>query len=242
MNKNKLRKTAAGVLAALFLTGCGKKSDCDIPTRHVHRYEKEITEDITIDRYVDSEYLRNSGYNWTDDYLEITRDDEEYYKLLAKKELFVGEDNWDYLYYLMSNKHDYLMFYYEYWTTETYTTTDDKGKTEIHTRRVHHDGWHTNAGDSDNTGLTRLYHHRYYGYRIINEDNKLRLERSPAVDDIRDIIFDYPYFSDEPTTEVYEQFKFNRRELTSLSVDDFDVFTGPDLSTCDLYRGKVKTN
>lgn len=241
MDKKKLKRTIAGVLAALSLTGCGKKSDCEIPTRHVHKYTKEITSDISIDRYVDDEHLNNHGYNWTEDYLEITQNDEEYYKLLAKKQLFVGEDNWDYLYNLMASQHDYLMFYYEYYTTETYTTTDDKGNVTIHTRQVHHDGWHGKASDSDNTGLTRLYHHRYYGYRIINDGDKLRLEESPAVDDIRDIIFDYPYFSDQPIIEVYEQYKFKRKELPELSVDDFDVFTGPDLSTSELDKNKVKT-
>lgn len=238
MDNKKLKRTIAGVLAALSLTGCGKKSDCKIPTRHVHKYTKEINDNISINRYVDDEHLNNHGYNWTDEYLEITKNDEEYYKLLSKNDLFVGEDNWDYLYNLMANQNDYLMFYYEYYTTETYTTVDEDGDITFHTIEVHHDGWHKNANDSDNTGLTRLYHHRYYGYRIVNDGGKPKLEQSKAVDDIRDVIFDYPYFNDYPIVTVYEQYKFKKKELSELSVDDFDVFTGPNLATNELNKDK----
>lgn len=224
---------------SLFLTGCGKKSDCEIPTSHIHLYTKQVTDDITIQKYMDSERLKVSGYNWNENYIEITKNDEELYKVL--RNCFEGANNWDYLYNQMATHHDYLEFYYYYTTVETYTTTDSNGNTETHTRTVVHSGWHKNPYDSDNTGRTRLCHHRYYGYRIVNKNGKFKLEESPAVDDIREIIDEYPYFQEDCVTIVREEFKFHRSELPHLSPEDFDVFTGPDLDHKELDTGKVKT-
>lgn len=228
------------LILSMILTGCGKKSDCEIPSRHVHRYTKQVTEDIEIEKYLDNEHLNVHGYDWNEEYIEITQEDEQLYKVLNSHDLFEGANNWDYLYNVMASHHDYLMFYYEYWTTETYTTTDSDGNVEIHTRQVYHDGWHKNPYDSDNTGKTRLYHHRYYGYRIVFENGKYKVEKSQAVDDIRSIINDYPYFTEKCTTEVYEQFRFSRYELPSLSPEDFDVFTGPDLTNKNLETSMTR--
>lgn len=224
--------------ASLMLSGCGEKSECDIPTRHVHRYTKEITEDISIEKYIDNEHLKVKGYNWTDNYFEITSEDEKLYHIID--DLFDGVSNWNYLYYVMSCQKDYLKFYYEYDTIETYTTTDSDGKVTTHTRTVHHDGWTTNPNRSDNTGKTRLYHHKFYGYRVIYNNGIYKLEKSPLVDDIREIIFEYPYFSEKCVSLVYEQFKFKRSELKNLSVDDFDTFNHPDLTNASLYYAKTK--
>ena len=242
MKKFKLQKVVPFVLiSSMLLTGCGKKSECDYPTRHVHEYTKNFNNGITISRYIDSEYENVSGYNWTDNIMEITKTDEELYKLLQSRGLFNARDNWDYLYYEMSHVHDYLEFYYEYDTTETYTETDSKGNVTVHTRTVHHDGWHTNAKDSDNTGKTRLYHHRFYAYRVNYVDGKFVLEQSPAVDDIREVLDEYPYVCEEGITKVYETFKFARRELPYLSPSDFTTFDHPDLSNTTPYLEPVLT-
>lgn len=233
-NSTKIKLLSSMLAGTIMLSACGEKSDCDIPTRHVHRYTKEITEDISLEEYIDSEKLNVHGFTWNDDYIEVNKYDEELYKLLNSKYLFNGSDNFDYLYNVMSNQHDYLMFYYEYDTIETYTTTDADGHVHTHTRTVHHDGWHRNPNDSDNTGKVRLYHHRYYGYRVVNKNGKFVLERSPYVDDVREIIDDYPYFGEKCIHEVYEEFKFSRRELKNLNPEDFDTFKGPDLSTKSL--------
>lgn len=229
-NKSKSELLSGLLALSMLLSGCGEKSDCEIPSRHVHRYIKQITEEITLEEYIDSEQINYHGYNWTNNYIEINKHDEQLYKVLNSKLLFNGIDNWDYLYNTMvQNNEDYLMFYYEYYTTETYTTTDSDGKTTIHTRRVRHDGWHRNANDSDNTGDVRLYHHRFYGYRVINKDGKYVLEQSPLVDDIRDIIYEYPYFREKCVEEVYAKYKFKISELRSLRAEDFDDFEHPNL-------------
>lgn len=242
MQKKLSRKMIPYVLTlSMILSGCGEKSKCELPSRHVHKYTKQVTDDISIDRYVIDEHLTLYGYNWNEEYIEINKHDEEIYKIMRKKSLFDGVTNWDYLYHVMATHHDYLEFYYHYTTTETYTTTDANGKTSVKTRTKTHSGWTDNPNRAHNTGKTRLYHHRYYGYRIIYEDGKFKLERSPAVDDIREIIYDYPYFSEDCIEEVYEEYKFNKHELEYLSPDDFDVFTGPDLENKDLETGKTRT-
>ena len=43
---------------SIVLSGCGKKSDCEIPTRHVHRYTKQVTQDIEM---LDSELLNDEA-------------------------------------------------------------------------------------------------------------------------------------------------------------------------------------
>ena len=241
MKKNFYKRVLPYTLTiGMLFSGCGKKSECEIPTRHVHKYVKEVDDDITIEKYMEDEHLNLYGYNWNEEYIEINKVDEQLYKTLRNNSLFEGTNNWDYLYNLMATHHDYLKFYYEYTTVETYTTTDSDGNVTTHTRTVHHDGWHSNPNDSDNTGRTRLYHHRYYGYRVVYEDGKFKIERSPAVDDIRDIINDYSYFSEDCITKVYEEFKFSRKELKYLSPEDFDTFTGPNLESKELEIGYEK--
>lgn len=241
MNNKFYKEIIPLALIITLLTSCGKKSECELPTRHVHKYTKQITDTITIETYKDSEYLNSYGYIWNKDYIEINKVDEAVYKLLGNKGLFEGEKNWPYLFNVMSHQEDYLRFFYEYDTVEIYYVRDSEGRNIPHTKVVHHEGWTSNPLDSNNTGKTRLYHHRFFGYRIINENGKFRLEKSPIVDDVRQIINEYPYFTEDFVTEVYETFKFSRYELKDLSVDDFDVFKGPDLNNPNLETGFSKS-
>ena len=126
------------ILGSLLLTGCGEKSECDLPTRHIHKYIKNLSDGTTITKYLDSESLNSSGYNWTNDYILINKVDEKFYDTTAG--LFLGRDNWDYLYKVMAAQEDYLEFFYEYDTVETYTETDSEGNTKIKTKVVHHEG------------------------------------------------------------------------------------------------------
>ena len=228
MNKHKEdNRIFSLVLASILLSGCAEKSGCDLPTRHVHKYVKNLSNGLTITKYLDSEDTSIHGYDWTNEYILINKVDEKFFDIT--KGMFLGADNWDYLYNVMASKEDYLKFFYEYDSTETYTETDSDGKTHIKTKTVHHEGWHTNPYDSDNTGKVRLYHHRFNGYRVVYKNNYFTLEKSDAVDDIREIITEYPYFYEKCTTEVYFQFKVDKHQLPYLSPSDFDVFKHPDL-------------
>ena len=238
MNKNSFKKLSAlAILTSLILSGCSEKSNCEIPSRHIHKYTKNVN-DTTITTYLDSEDMSAFGYNWNSDYIEITKDDEAFYNTL--RYLFDGVENWDYLYNTMSINHDYLTFYYHYTTLETYTETDSKGNSHVRTRTVIHNGWTDDSNYSHNTGDVRLNHHKYYGYRIIFADGKYKLERSPLVDDIREIIFDYPYVKEECYDTVYESFRFKQNELKYLNPDDFDVFDHPDLTNKSINLDNQK--
>ena len=239
MKKGLSRKILPYMLAlSALLSGCGKKSECQIPTRHVHKYTKQINNDITIEKYLDSEYLNERGYNWNEDYVEINKYDEQLYELLEDNGLFEGVVNWKYLYNLMATHYDYLEFYYEYTETVTHTTVDGDGNVSTYTTLETRSGWTNDPYDRDNTGDVRLYHHKYYGYRVVYKDGKYKLERSPLVDDIRQIIYDYQYFPENCIEEVYADFKFDENELPYLSAKDFNTFNQPDLENKDLDSQK----
>ena len=73
------------------------------------------------------------------------------------------------------------------WTTETEWTSDP-----------------TDIDDGELTGNMRDCHHMYYGYRVTrNKNGKLRLERSPLVDDILTIKNEYPYIKEKFVDVVY---------------------------------------
>ena len=238
---NKLRVLSYMLASTLLLSGCSEKSECNIPARHVHKYIRQVNDNISIEKYLDDEHLTVGYYNWTENYIEINKEDEKFYKLLSKKGLFNGVTNWDYLLNEMATHHDYLEFYYHYITIETYTTTDGEGHISIHTRPVTHSGWTDDPDYWHNTGLTRLCHHRYFGYQIMYDNNKYKVVKSEPVDDVREIIDDYQYFSEKCTEIVSQEFEFDKSELKNLSPDDFDVFHGPDLTTKEIYtKSRIK--
>ena len=245
MSNLKLKRTAAFVLALsipLATSGCSKKSGCELPSRHFHLYIKDSNLG-TISKYIDSENTDYWGYEWTPDYIEVTKEDEKAFD--AMYGLYDGKDNWDYVFNYMKHKSkDWFEFYYKYYTEETETYEDSDGKTRTKTKRVKHSGWSTDPTHRGNTGETRLYHNRFYGYRIVFKNGKYIKERSNDVDDVRDIIDDYPYFDEEFSNSCYHTFNFSSSRLTSLNVEDFyDYFNHPRLDTKDIYieNEKVKT-
>ena len=232
MKVKKVYKQILPLLVVPFiLTGCAKQAECDIPSRHVHKYTTG-----SIVNYIDSEDVKHGNFNWNNDYIEITKDDEAFYR--TKGDLFEGAPNWNYLYNKMASKKDYLEFYYEYTTDDYVSETDEDGNECGYWTTTTHSGWTTNPKDSDNTGRTRLYHHRFYGYRILYKDGKYIKEKSPLADDIRDIIDEYPYFEEDCVKAVYKSFDFKRSDLPNLKPTDFDVFKGPDLSNRELITNR----
>ena len=238
---NKIITYLLALSLSLSLSGCNEKSDCEIPSRHVHKYTKQVTEDLSIESYFDNEHLSFNGYDWNKEYVEINEKDEKIYKLLNKNKLFKGTDNWTYLYNIMATHQDYLMFYYEYETVGIEWVFNSKGGGYARNVIETEDGWTDNPNYIHNTGSTLLYHPRYYGYRIIYKDGKYDLERSKAVDDIREIIEEYPYFSENCIEEITAEFEFAPEELPFISIDSINPFTGPDLSNKNLFPIKDKT-
>ncbi len=242
MKKYKLQRTVPFVLiSTLALSSCAPQSECALPARHVHLYTKPVTGSVIIEKYVDSEDLTRGDYNWHKDCIEITKTDEELFRLLGNNNLFSAYNNWDYLRYEMSSHHDFIEYYYHYTTTRIVTTTDSKGKT--HTKLVTdtHSGWTSNPSYSHNTGRIRIGHHRYYAYRVNYTNNGFQLERSPLVDDIRQVMEEYPYVKEEGNEVVYKEYEVNKERLPYLKLQDIDPFTGPDLTNTSPSLNQEKS-
>lgn len=235
MSKPRVRKVYLKLLSLLaipfFLGGCAPKSDCKLGKNHVHKY---VNRNNGVISYINSENLSYGDFDWQEEYIEINIDDQAFYE--AKKSMFYGPDNWEYLYNVMSSKHDYLQFYYEYTTDDTITMVDADGNVSVFPSTTTHTGWSTNPNDSDNTGRMRICHNRFYGYNIVynHETKKYEKVKSPLVDDIREIINDYPYFDKECSAVVSNEYKFDRKQLPSLKLSDFNDFTGPDLENKEM--------
>ncbi len=231
--KEVTKKVLPLLVIPFILTGCGRKSDCDIKEGHVHKYYLN-TSIGTIYSYINSEKIKyNDDFIWTQDYFEITKDDEAFYR--TKGNLFDGKKNWGYLYNGMSECHDYLEFYYHYTTEESYT--DDDGDTHYETK--HHSGWTDNPYHRGVTGEVALNHYRFYSYKIEYKNGKYVKTESPLVDDIRDVLDEYPYVHKYFAKTVYKSFMFNTSQLPYLKASDFNYFTGPDLSNKEPNK-KVK--
>ena len=245
MARYKLVRNVATVATALFLlSGCSPRSDCEIPSKHAHKYV-EMTNLGKVERWEFSESMKYGGSDWTPDTIDLTDDDKKVVKTVNNH--FRGDLYWDYLYNYMRVNKDYLQFYYEYYTYETRTTTDSSGKEKTKTVRVTHNGWHNNAYDSDNTGKVRVVHTRYCGSKIALRRNKdgskeIWLEQSPYVDDIRDIVRKYPYYTFSPGETVCSApFYCNKWSLSSLNAEDYSyLFNQPDLSKRELEPEEEK--
>ena len=225
----KVKRIFKGLLPLLAVTvmvsGCTPKSECDIEESHVHKFTlNSYLGKVTS--YIDHEYVKYGDFVWNKDYIPITKDDEGWYN--AKKELFeINDENWPYLYNFMASKHDYLEFYYHYTTTST--TTDSDGNT--HTSTDSHSGWTDDPTHRGVTGEVRLYHYRFYGYKIVQKDGRYVRKESGLVDDLRDICKQYPYFAVDCSKIVYTDYYYSdTSKLRYLRASDFNYFKGPDLS------------
>lgn len=239
-NKNLKKWLAYGLTFSIVLSGggCGKKSDCHKPERHVHKYVNNLDNGDTLTAYFDSEKLKFHGFTWTEDSIDMTQVDSKFYKVLTDNLLFDAETNWDYLYHKMASNHDYLEFFWEYDEIVNYTTEDEDGNVHHHTKTEHHEGWSTNPRHSHNTGIVRVCHHRYVAFKIVEENGKFKKKKSYKADDIRDVSYEYPYVSEDCVVVVCSK-NYRRRahELPYLTVYDFDQFTAPRLD-CKDYRNK----
>ena len=240
-NNRKAKLFAYLMTGSLLLSGCAERVNCSVSSKHVHKYVKETDNGESIVRYIESEKENIDDYIRYDDYIEITNDDEQIYKLLNNHKLFFGKDNWEYLYNMMSNNSDYVEYHYDYPSVQQYKDKDIYGRTVIKKRRVRHEGWHTNPNFVYNTGEVRICHHKYFGYNIEYSNGKFRLHRSPLVDDVREIINEYPYFCEGCIEIVYEEFIANKDELNSLTANDFTTnFSYPNLDNRSVYTAKMR--
>lgn len=240
--KQKLERLGALVLSlSLFLSGCAEKANCLLPFKHVHKYVKEDENGNSIVRYIESEKEDEDGYKRLDEYIEISKEDEEIYELLDKKNLFIGKENWDYLYNLMASNQDYLEYYYEIPTTQVYKSRNSYGKIVTNEREYMQTGWHASPDSAFNTGDVRVCHHKYFGYAIERKNGKLELVKSPLVDDIREIISDFPFVCENCYEIVYEDYVFDKSDLDKITTNDLTTsFSYPNLENKRIHTGKMR--
>lgn len=237
MNKKDLEKIP--YLAIPYVIGTGlfiggmlavpHQKKCDLTsTYHVHLYTKEIG-NVKIQKWLNNE-SSTFFYAKQDDFLKATTLDLEVYDKLDDYNLFQGLDNMDFINYQILSNRDYMKFYYSY--EETRTIKDSEGKTKTVTET--HSGWSENPRHRGVTGKVRVHHKVYYAYKLVYNNKDLELEKSNPVDDIRTIINEYPYISENTNEEVTADFKFKTRELPYLNLEDFDPFYQPTIENNPL--------
>lgn len=210
----------------------GKKEQCEITnTYHVHLFTKDVG-NATINKWVQRE--NNTSFTKKDDFLPATAFDLEAFDKLDYYALFSGKDNLAFINQQIKRNRDYLKFYYYY--EETYTEEDEDGNTVEKT--VEYEGWTTNPYHRGVTGKTRVYHTRYFAYKLVYKDGKLELEKSKNVDDVREILDEYPYISENTTHEVCETVRFFKYELPYIDPEELDIFYTPTVENNPLSNEK----
>lgn len=210
-----------------------KKEQCEITnTYHVHLFSKDIG-NTTINKWLQRE--KNTSYTKKDDFLPTTAFDLEAFDKLDDHHLFDGIDNLDYIHYQIKHNRDYLEFYYYY--EETYYVEGEDGKKVKKTDT--YSGWSTNPYQRGVTGKTRVYHTRYNAYKLVYREGKLELEKSKDVDDVREILTEYPYVGENTNHEVYDTFYFSEFELPFLDIEEFDPFYTPTVENNPLEIEKA---
>ncbi len=207
------------------------KKQCDLSkTYHVHLYTREV-EDAVIEKWLQNED-DTLYYTKQDQILPATLLDIKAYNTLADHDLFDGRENIDFINYQIKKNRDYMQFYYSY--QDTYEEKDENGNTVTKTKNYF--GWTTDPWHRGVTGWVQVYHKRYYSYNLVSNGNEFELQRSEAVDDIREIINEYPYMSESTNTVVTEDFNFYPHELPYLVLEDFDPFYTPTVENNPLEK------
>lgn len=206
-----------------------KKEQCEATnTYHVHLFTRNIG-NSTIKKWLQREN-DTTFYKKNDDFLATTSFDVEAFDKLEDYHLFEGIDNIDYVHHQIKTNRDYMEFYYEY--EETYYEEDEDGNKVKKTRE--YSGYTTNPRHRGVTGKTVVYHTRYYAYSLIYKDGNLELEKSPSVDDVREVLTEYPYISENTKHQVSQTFYFSRFELPYLDLEEFDPFYTPTVENNPL--------
>ena len=167
---------------------------------------------------------------------------EKYIDLIAENELFLGSDNWNYLYDVMKkNSKDHLEYYYDYKEKKTYYEEDDDGNRTKKVKYIRHTGWSTDPYHEGNTGEIAYVHTMYFGYAIEEKNGKRKVIKSGLYEDMREIIKKYPYFSENPTEIRTVTLYFPEYRIPDVTLEDFgNPFGHPDLEHKELDEEYIK--
>lgn len=168
----------AGTLAATCLSGCSnsESAKCEIPNMHVHAY----VNDEGYIRYVEHEFLEYEKYKRSYNYREITEEESKLYRFLDSKDLFRIDDNIDLV--LSQQEQNKNLTVYEY-SDSIFSGT-----------KVTSYYW-TNDPNHDNlTGEEKEVHYIYQAFNLKKDHRgNYFLNPSPLVDDITEVMEEYPY-------------------------------------------------
>ena len=244
MNNNNLQRILPTMLiTTLLLTGCTNKKDnnCNLTNPHAHLYHKEITSNLSLNTYLPREDLEFNGYKKTDDVIPLSDYDIAFYNATNNLLLFEGIYHWDYLYSLMYRHQDYIKFENISIENKEVTVFDKEGNSTIRTIPTKIRDFKDNCYAEGNTGLVRIYHHMFYGYKIEEIKGKLTLVKSPLVDDIREILEEYPYYTEGCFEVVTHDVELTPGVLRFIEADGFTFFNHPDLTNKTMYLDKTLT-
>ncbi len=179
---------ASGLIVANLFTfsACAKETECDIPVEHAHYY----TDEYDFGRYIVSEKNTVDGLTKTDNYIEITKEDEALLRYINKMGLYRIDENYETIKEVEDSCHDYTEYLNEEPALRPILTP--KG---FRLFPLPKEKW-SDSQNNTSTGETRNCHYMFYGYKVINKGNgKYQIERSDFVDSFDDLPPEYEYVS-----------------------------------------------
>ncbi len=187
----------AATVMATGLTGCGKKAECDINGSHAHLY----TNEENFIRYIDKEYLSYEGYERQEDYITLTKEEEELRKFEDKKNLLRIDENIEAIEEYQEQNTDYIEYRYAYtylMPIPHYVSTGKTTSVYFTYIPTTHYSWTSNPDHSRLTGEQRRCHHVYQAYNVvIDEKGNYVLVPSEYVDNIFDLNGEYTYIKEK---------------------------------------------
>lgn len=171
-----------GSLAVAGLTSCGNIMDCEIEEEHMHKY----VSDEGFETYKEGEWGKNADMYWTEEYVPYN----EKLETISDFDLIKIDDNLEALENATKNDLPYLEYEYKY----NYVTPLKVGKVTTMISHTAYD-FTTNKDDCRLTGCVRDVSYKYKGYKIVEDKKgKKTIIESKLVDDLTDIVDEYPYF------------------------------------------------
>lgn len=192
------------------MTGCGKIVECDVESNHAHLY----TNDDGYVKYLKEEHERVQGFDRTDTYIELTKEEENLYDFLQKRGLLSISNNLEALVEEQLVNQDYQEYRYSYPYMIPIPHVVSNGKTTT-TYFTYIPGtgytWTKDPNHGNLTGEERTVHFVYQAYKVtMDEKGNYQLEASGYVDDLREIMDEYPYMKLDHAKKVN---LYNNEEL-----------------------------
>jgi hypothetical protein len=196
MGKFKLYATAiiGTVLVTSGLMGCVKSNDCDIDYDHAHLYSNNSG----INRYIKSEKETIGDMSWSNQEKALDSDDEKLLRFLKNNGLYTFGDNKEYLDKIMIETKPHIEYEYEY-SVSVIKNYVKVGKiyVPIYGTEVRKD-FTTDANHPNLTGNVSDVYFQYTAYNVVLDyKGKYSINKSPLMDDIRDLEYTYNYFKED---------------------------------------------